>query len=334
MNEVEKKINAIQKYFKKSNLLLEIYLLNYETYNLYIRIDYLKKLNVYKISWFDLEITDNKIEKYMGNEYISRKTIDYISDILENKENNYHEEQVKNTVIFNAYINEGYHYRFSRFIPKRLSFLGEIFAIIFNHLPKKLDNFLYELHAELMETRSRYEYQDTFIFDLYNDDLKKLFSKKIIERGEKYYKEGQVKFLEKIEDKYYAIVIGTEKYLVVIKYDENTNEMLVYCTCPCEFYCKHIYSVIKAIRNKKENKFYKVLYINKKVNLLESTMKSKYILCSGVEEDYLEIINKYGEIELVPLLDEEDNLNFKVLEDNKNNTLTKEIEKVIKDIKG
>ena len=329
MNEVDKNINNIKKHLKKSKLLLEIYLLNYETYNIYIRIDYLKKLDVYKISWFDLEIINNNIEKYIGSEYISKKEIKEIITILENKDNNFHEEQDKNKVVFNAYINEGYHYQFTRFIHKNLSFLSEIFVIIFNNLPKKLDSFLYELHAELMNTRSRYEYNDSIIFDLYNDDLNRVFYKKIIERAEQYYNDGQVKFLEKIEDKYYAIVSGTEKYLTVIKYNEDTKEMLVYCTCPCKFYCKHLYAIIKAIRNNKEHKFYKVLYINKKENLLENIINTKYLLCSGLEEDCLEIINKYGEIELVPLLDEDNNINFKILEEDKERTLSKEIQKII-----
>lgn len=331
MKEIEIKINKIKKYLKKQELFLEIYLLNYETYNIYIRIDYIKKLNIFKLSWFDLEvIKDNNIEKYMNVGYISRKIVDNIIKILENKENNYHEEQNKNTVIFNAYINEGYHYQFNRYIPKELSFLSEIFITIFNELPRKLDNFLYEVHAELMNTKTKYEYHDLFIFDLYNDNLNKLFSKNIIERGNKYYKEEKVKFLEKIEDKYYAVVEGTHRYLVVIKYDEQSNETLVYCTCPCEFYCKHIYSVIKAIRNNSENKFYKVLYINKKENLLENVVNSKYLLCSGIEEDYLEIINKYGFLELVPLLDEKNRLNFKILEEDKEKTLSTEINKIIK----
>jgi len=331
MNEVENKINIIQKYFNKQNLLLEIYLLNYETYNLYIRIDYIKKINTYKLSWFDLDLINDKVvEKYISSEYLSESIIKHLIYLLENKENNYHEEQEKNTVIFNAYFNEGYHYQFTRFIPKQLLFLGEIFAIIFDNLPRKLENFLYELHAEIMGTRSRYEYQDEIIFDLYHDNLNKIFSKKIIERGEIYYKEGKVKFLEKIEDKYYAVVSGTEKYLTVIKYNEQLKEMLLYCTCPCKFYCKHIYALIKSIRNNDEHKFYKVLYINKNENILENITNSKYLLCSGVVEDYLEIINRYGEIELVPLLDDNNNLNFKVLEDDENNTLTKEIRKIIK----
>ena len=331
MNEVENKIRLIKKKYKNNNLFLEIYLLDYEGFNIYIRIDYDKKLDVYKLNWYDLEsIQDKNIEKYMGSEYINRKTLNNILKILENKENNYHEEQDKNIVALNIYINEGYHYQFTRFIPKELSFLSEIFVTIFENLPKKLEEFLYELHADIMETRTKYEYHDEFDFDLYEGDLTTIFNDKTIERGKKYYKENKVKFLEKIDDKYYSIVSGTEKYLTVIKYDEETQKMLVYCTCPCEFYCKHIYAVIKAIRKNEIRKFYKVLYINKKQNLLENTTNNKYTLCSGLEEDYLEIINKYGEIELVPLLDEDNNLNFKVLEDDENKTLTKEINKIIK----
>lgn len=331
MNEVENKIRLIRKKYKNKNLFLELYLLDYEGFSIYIRIDYDKKLDVYKLNWYDLEaIQDKNIEKYMGSEYISRKDLERILKILENKENNYHEEQEKNIVALNVYENEGYHYQFTRFIPKELSFLSEIFITIFENLPKKLEEFLYELHGDLMETRTKYEYHDELEFDLFEGDLTEIFGEKIIERGKKYYKENKVKFLEKIDDKYYSIVSGTEKYLTVIKYDEKTKKMLVYCTCPCEFYCKHMYSVIKAIRKNEIRKFYKVLYINKKQNLLENTTNNKYILCSGLEEDYLEIINKYGEIELVPLLDEDNNLNFKVLEDDENKSLTKEINKIIR----
>jgi len=52
-------------------------------------------------------------------------------------------------------------------------------------------------------------------------------------------------------------------------------------------------------------------------------------LCSGIEDDCLEIINKYGEIELVPILDNDNKLNFKILEDDEKNTLAKNIKKIV-----
>jgi len=328
MKELENKINIIRNYFKKTNLFLEICLLNYETYNIYIRIDYYKKLNIYKLSWFDLDIIKyDNIQKYMGSEYISGKVINEIIDILMDKDNYFCEECEENVVILNYYVDEGISYRFKRFIPKELFFLSEVFILIFDHLPRKLDNFLYELHAEMMGTRSKYEYHDSFIFDLFKDSLEDIFDKRIIDRGKKYYEEERVEFLEKIDDKYYAIVKGVEKYLIVIKYDENTKEIRLYCTCPCEFFCKHIYAVIKCIREGKFRNFYKVLYVNKRDNLLENVINSKHLLCSGVNGDCLEIINKYGEIELVFLFDENGDINFKILEDD--GSLLSKIEKMM-----
>lgn len=68
------------------------------------------------------------------------------------------------------------------------------FFIIFSNFSRKLEDFLYELYAEIMETKSRYEYQDEFIFDLYEDNLSKIFNKHVIERRKKYYEENKVQF--------------------------------------------------------------------------------------------------------------------------------------------
>ena len=330
MNELDKKIKIINKYFKRTNIFLELYLINYETFNLYFRIDYMKKIDAYKLSWIDLDtVKNNNVEKYISSEYISKSTIKQLINMLDNRENNYHVEEEKNIVILSCYLNEGYHYQFARFIPEELKFLSDIFITIFDNLPRKLEDFLYELHAEVMHTKSKYEYRDIITFDLYQDDLSKIFDKKIIENTEKYHKQSKVKFLEKIDDKYYAVLEDTQRYLIVLKYNDKSKEVLFYCTCPCEFYCEHMYLVIKAIRKNKTRKFYKILYINTKGNLLENSTNNKYILSSGTKDNYIEIINKYGELELLPLLDNNNKLNFKILEDDEKNSLSKEIKKII-----
>jgi len=118
---------------EKDKLFLEICLLNYESFDLYIRVDYIKKLDIYKLSWFNLEVIDlRKIERYMGSEYINSNTLEYILGILDGKDNNYHEESENNTVILNCYFGDGYHYQFSRFIPKELAFLSDVFSVIFS----------------------------------------------------------------------------------------------------------------------------------------------------------------------------------------------------------
>ena len=55
-----------------------------------------------------------------------------------------------------------------------------------------------------------------------------------------------------------------------------------------------------------------------------------YYLCLGVEDDLLVIVNNQGSLELVPVVDEDNNPLWDVLEDTEDEYLTKEIENIIK----
>lgn len=214
---------------------------------------------------------------------------------------------------------------FKKYLPKSLSHLADLIIFIFNNMPKKYDGFLFTILAKLTDTTEKYEYKKEFDFDLFEDDIDKLFSYQICQRGKKYYEESRTIFLEKIDNRYFAIVEGTEKYLTIIKYNEEEKKMQVFCSCPCEFYCKHMYAVILAIRNNKFNRFYKIMYKNPDKNLLERIMDFDYFLCLGVVEQNLEIINNYGEFELVPILDVNNRYNWEVLEDSEDEKLMKQI---------
>ena len=214
---------------------------------------------------------------------------------------------------------------FKKYLPKTLSNLTDLIIFIFRSMPKQYEGFLYEILAKLTGTTEKYEYKKEFDFNLFEDDIDKLFNYQICQRGKKYYEESRVKFLEKIDDRYFAVVEGTEKYLIIIKYNEEEKRMQVYCSCPCEFYCKHMYAVILAIRNEEFNRFYKIMYKNPNKNLLERIMEFDYLLCLGVIEQNLEIINNRGEFELVPILDINNHCNWEVLEDSEDEKLMKQI---------
>ncbi|HIQ94665.1 TPA: SWIM zinc finger family protein, partial [Candidatus Ventrenecus stercoripullorum] len=164
-----------------------------------------------------------------------------------------------------------------------------------------------------------------FEFDLFNGDINEIFRYPIVQRGKKYYEEDKIKFLEKIDNRYFAIVEGTEKYIVIVKYDEKEKKTQVYCSCPCEFYCKHICAVILAIRDNKFKRFYKIMYKNPNKNLLERIMDFEYFLCLGIVEQNFEIINNYGELELVPILDVNNKYNWEILEDSEDQKLMKQV---------
>lgn len=331
----DKKVEAIRKYYKKNQLILELQLILYHNYNIYIRLDYIKKLHTYRLSWFDLDQLDiQSIEKCMSSEYFLPELVDTIFEIIDKREvpSNYqHIEQSKGKVILSLFHNnKEYTYEFYKYIPNEYAYLSNIFIIIFNNLPRKLQNFLFELHAELENDVTRYEYKEEFSFDLYHDDINEIFDSLIIKRGMKYYEEERVKYLEKIdENRFFAIVQGGEEYLVVIKYDEKNKRMQVYCSCPCEFYCKHIYAVILAIRNNEIKRFYKINYKNRNLSIMDRVLNFDYQLCLGIVEDNFEIINDEGDIELVPIFDSNNKCNWQVLEDDDKMSLTRELQDII-----
>ena len=330
------KIKLIKKYFKKDYTFLELSLKNYEGYNIYIILTFNKKMKYYRLYWFDLSlIIDDKIEKYISCSSIPTESIDSIKEAFSKfivsskyKDSLINDEDiVELKAHLSTKVDSEIDVCFKKYLPTSLDHLFDLLCFIFRNMPKKFEGFLFELVAKLTKTTEKYEYKKEFEFDLFNDDIDKIFSYQIIQRGKKYYEESRIEFLEKIDDRYFAIVNGTEKYLVIIKYTEieENKKMQVYCSCPCEFYCKHIYSVLLSIRNKEEKRFYKIMYKNPDKSLLERVMEFDYFLCLGVVEQNLEIINNYGEIELVPILDFKGRCNWTVLEDSEDEKLTKEI---------
>lgn len=332
------KISLIKKYYKKNPILLELCLFNYEEFNLYICISLINKSNCYRLSWFNLdEINDKNIDKKLSCQYIPQETIEIIKEnfLKYYESSKYHDDFLTDeyTVILKANlkteVDDNIDVSFKKYLPHEVSHLMKLIVFIFKNMPKKYEELLFEILAGITNTIERYEYKKEFDFDLFNGDIDKLFNYQICQRGKKYYDESKVKFLEKINDRYFATVEGTVKYLTIIKYNEEEKKMQVYCSCPCEFYCKHMYAVILSIRNKKFCNFYKITYKNPNESFYERIMDFEYLLCTGIVEQYLEIINNYGEFELVPIINNNGNCNWQVLEDSKNEELTKQIKKLI-----
>lgn len=329
------KLSLIKKYYQKKPLLLELSFNNYEGYNLYICINELKKDKDYRLSWFDLDdIKDKDIEKHLSCEHISGDAIKEIKKYYSEFESDifYHDDSDKDLVILNTTIktksNTNINISFNRYLPSHLACLIKIFGLVFGNMPDKYSLFINISLAKIFGKTEKYEYKKEFDFDLFNDDIDKIFKYHIVERGKKYYEESKVKFLEKVEDKYCAIVEGNEKYVTIVSYDKEKKKTQVYCSCPCEFYCKHMYAVILAIRNNKYNNFYKISYNDPTKSLLDKVTNFSYLLCVGIYEDYFEIINNYGEIELVPILLNNE-YNWEILEDKKEKSLKAQVEEYL-----
>ena len=337
--DINKLMDKIKKYFKKDKLIAELYLENYEEFNIYFRIDYIKKHKTYKLSWFDLNLMDSyEIDKYISQEYIPEPIIKHIIEFysnltLENK-NYFEEEFIKDKVYLKVNTktktNEYFETTFYKYIPFEIKEVSDIISIILNTAPRKLQEFLFQLHAKLNGEETKYNYKTKIIFDLYKGDIDSLFQLQIKPKGEIYYNEGKVLFLEKIDSRYFSIVAGNQNiYLNIIDYDEEKKEMSVHCSCPCDFYCKHLYASLKAIQNKKYNKFFKIRHIDTNQNMLVKYMTYDFVMCIGTVDKNLLIVNNRGGLETVTLLNEEGKLQWEIVEDNDRHELENKINELI-----
>ena len=84
------------------------------------------------------------------------------------------------------------------------------------------------------------------------DNFKHLVKAEIIERGLRYFKNGDVKKLEKVgENEYSALVFGSRKYDVFVRLDGKIITEYE-CSCPYDWgnTCKHQIAVFYKLRAK------------------------------------------------------------------------------------
>lgn len=319
-------MNLVNKYYKKQKtiLLTELLLENYNNRNIYFRIDFYKKDRVYKLSFIDLDhIESNNIEMWINTCNIEPDAIYYIEDLFnKNKFKNNMVADSNYRVSINTYFKSHIHIEFNKYLPIELCVLTEFLIIIFNNSPKKLEGYFFKIVALITNNTNIFEYNDEIKFDIEKDNFDKLFSKDEIISGKKYYDDDQIMFLEKIENRYYAIVNGADDYVVIIDYQEDNKLMKVFCSCPLNKCCKHLYAILLAIRNKKYKRFYKLVYDSGQNTYLQRLMNFKFYLCVGIRQEGLQILNKDGNIEVVPLLDINNKCYWKVIEDDDNHSLT------------
>ena len=323
---------VLKKYFKKIKFktIIELELVDYDKNNLYIVLGYLNKKDICKCYWINLNLVNkNNYLSYLNTQIVDNNLEQYLNELF-NQDNIIQKYVIDNNselVNLNIYLNsKNYNYIFYKYLPLSLEFLVDIFKIIFAYLPYLYHPFNMKILSLYYDTNWLYEYKKTFDFDLFNDNIDDLFEERIIERGLKYFNDNKIEFLEKIDSRYFAIVNGTNsnRYNVIIDYDENEKKLQVFCNCPCKFYCKHIYAVLVAIRNNINKRFYKIMYRDDNMDLYDKIVNFKYLLCIKIIEDNFEIINKYGEIELIPIL----NRNWVILEDDDNRSLANDLESV------
>jgi len=310
-----------------------MYLENYHKHYIYIRIDYYKKIKKHRLSWLDLRHYDNNFETIISYEYVPDDMSSYLREMIEKIDLNLYKDKTDIDDNYRVSINSDLFKKnivFKRYILKNDEILFKVLEVVFDSLPGKLMCFYEELTASINGVTFKYDYRDEFTFDLYNEDINRLFEPDIKKNCQEIYDSGRVFFLEKIKDLYIAIVGGQSLYVVTIKYDEITKQIKIYCACPCPCICNHIGAVIFAIRNKKFRKFYKLIPKRENRSLLDRVMNFNFLLSIGTDDQGLHyIVIEDNQVKLFPVLNRDGETDWEVFEDDSQGSLTKRIKEIV-----
>jgi hypothetical protein len=293
--------------------------------------DFVKKLSVYKIVWIDLNFFDEKkIEDYINVQMITKflalKIVEKMLMIKHDGGYVANDDIIGDRVeVLTYFSNNQKEFVFDRFLPLDWEFLIDPLAMLFTYLPRSMEIFLHEIVAKYDGTEERFNYEKPVKFDLFNGDIDSLFKKHVIVRGQKYFEENRVKFLEKLDDKFVSVVENEEgKLYLVIVSQVKKDYVLLSCDCKCDYYCKHIYATLKAIRENRYNNFYKVKYTGREETLLEKVTVSNFHYCCGTTGDKILLISSDGNIGTVDIV-QNGKVVFEVIEDDDDCSLSKKI---------
>ncbi len=321
--------DKINEYLLKKGheLVMSIYLSNYNNNNIYIRFDYIKKLSVYKIVWVDLNFFDEKhIEDYiniqMVTKYLSMKIVEKMIAVEYDNSYSFDEDIIGDRVeILSYFKEEPREYIFDRFLPLEWKQLIDPLAMIFAYLPRSMEVFLNEIFGKFDGTEEKFNYTKPVRFDLFEGDAIKLFRPISLEAGTKLYDNGKVTFLEKVNNKYLAIVEDRGSNLVVLD-PVSEGYVIMWCNCKANYYCKHTYAALLALRKKEFKSFYKVKYIGREETLLEKVTLGSYYLCYGIDGDNILLVTEDGTIFPAEVV-QKGKCVFEVIEDDDDCSLSK-----------
>jgi hypothetical protein len=280
--------DKINSYLHKRGheLVMSIFLDGYNGNQIYVRVDYVPKLSVYKVVWFDLNfINEKKLEQYINIQMMTKFMAERLITIM--SESNYEsgcfekDDIIGDRVEVLSYIREDrYEFVFDRFLPLEWRFLIDPLVIIFSYLPKGMECMLNEMFGKFDNLEEKYNLAKPFKFDLMKGDLNTIFKKSVLEYAQVLVDDENVVFLEKFDKKYVAIVENKKTYSVVINV---LDEGFIRLRCDCDDVkaCVHVAAVILAIRqNVKCNSFYKVKLVEKsKDTLLDQITNPFCFLC-------------------------------------------------------
>lgn len=289
--------------------LFDIYFSNYLGYDLFVQVARCKKKDSVRVSFIDFNGSGEVVKLYYSDD-VCRNIIKTIKGQICDK--SYIDGRIKHdNVYINSYINSQY-FEFSRYIPNDLMFLEDFFFLIFELIPRCYDVIFRKMIIKENHRLSYSSYYDGLDFDLFNDDIDLIFNSDVIKKGNKLYKARKALFLERFDNKYYAVY--DDDVIVRVRYDKLEGKLYFGCSCDDNL-CGYVYATLKFISNKIIfSKFYKIIDISSTHNLLDILERGEYCLCIGVRDGNYRVIDSKGDIYNLPIL-VDGKSQFAILED-------------------
>lgn len=324
--QLDKKLNLIKKMLKKKkeSPILELYIKDYNNSNFYISLLYNRTIEKFKVLYIPLDVVDSKIEEYCCYQFMEVRSVAYITEEIKNALPNYEKKASRDyrnknitnfTLGLDVYMNKKkYDFYATRYLPKEWEFFFEAVVMLFEHAPNIMSELATEILSVIMNANENIDYQVSLNCDLETSDLKHYFPSL---QDEKKLKEGKIEFLENVNGKYYGVI---EKHLVIIEYNNYRKILNIYCDKSELVHSIFTFQILQKIKNKQEQKFYKINLTNKKDN------KRYNYLCLGVVSNGIKVI-KHNKITTLPFSTIKEG-SIKILED-KDNKLKDELEKVM-----
>ncbi|MBQ6324054.1 MAG: hypothetical protein IJI22_04380 [Bacilli bacterium] len=299
MDIVSKIKIAIKK--NRENVLLDLYLKNYDASNFYFALVFNKKINKFKVLYVPIDAISSgeNVSGYFCYQFIFMDEVNYLVNRLLKSETNI-SEVVDNRsklldsyyVEINTFVSDKKHkYMFSQYIDKEYIFLFDIISILFGYLPNIVSELCGKLLVDFNEKNDNYKYTYSLNLNLYDSDLSLLFNK-----IEYKYDYDDILFLEEFDNKYYGYINNN---IIIVEYIRGRS-ILNICCDDLEFYSDEIYIILMAIKNKKWKNFYHLEIIkgNDYLNIGE-------YLCYGVSNNSFKIISRKTNKISFSLIDDE-----------------------------
>lgn len=317
----DKKIQLINKYYRKYDMLMNFYI-EYRDINLYIVLNYDKKSDTYRLSWFELNsILSKNIEKFLSCIFIPNHIIEFMLNDVSKYNidlNSFHSEEKGYINIYfksnvKTAVNDYVDIMFKDYFPEELGDMFSIFFALFRLIPPVYQDLFTRI------------FEGVIPFNIDKDNIDNIFDDHIIESGKNFYEGCNIKFLEKLGNQIFAVTDDKERNISIIDIHEDGEIENLLCSCLSKVNCKHLYAVLKAYQNKEFKPFYKISHIEKEEELVDQLFSLNFALCIGIKGSYFEVVSVDGTIENVPILDENGDLNWTILEDREDHELEKEL---------